>query len=107
MAAGPDPGAAVPEHWLAVLEAVAAVCADEDSDSAPTGHIARRLPATRSLPTRTLLRALRRHGYVRTTGASVDGAPLRWALTATGRTVACRKAGRGSHLSAPPRTDRR
>ena len=48
MAAGPDPGAAVPEHWLAVLEAVAAVCADEDSDSAPTGHIARRLPATRS-----------------------------------------------------------
>src|SRR5436190_15548386 len=110
MAAGPAPGASVPEHLLAVLDAVSAVCADERSDSAPTGHIARRLRARGSPPARTLLRALRRHGYVRTVEASVDGAPLRWALTPAGRAATatpCRQAGRASHARTPPRTDRR
>ena len=75
------------EHLLAVLEAVADACAAGDAAGASTGSIARRLRVNGSAPARRLLRALRRRGYVRTIGRSVDGAPLRWALTADGLAV--------------------
>lgn len=35
--------------------------------------------------TRTLLRTLRRHGYLASIQNGEDGAPLRWKLTAAGR----------------------
>lgn len=75
------------QSWLAVLEAVADACAAKHPDGAPTGDIARRLGPNGSPPARTLLRALRRRGYVCTTERSVDGSPLRWELTPAGRAL--------------------
>ncbi len=75
------------QNWLTVLEAVNDACAAADTEGAPTGSVARRLRTHGSLPARTLLRALRRRGYVRTIEGSVDGAPRRWALTAAGRAL--------------------
>jgi hypothetical protein len=82
------------QHWLTVLEAVAAACAAGHADGASTGDVARRLRANGSQPARTLLRALRRRGYVRTIERSVDGAPLRWTLTAAGWAAVSRQAQR-------------
>ncbi len=80
-----DPRGELPMHWVAALDAVAEACSTERDASAPTGLVARRLHgADRSHTARTLLRMLRRHGYL----ASVqneEGAPVRWTLTAAGR----------------------
>jgi hypothetical protein len=106
MAAGPAPGDGVPEHWLTVHNAVDAACAAEQADSAPTGHIARRLRASGSPPARTLLRVLRRRGYVHTIQDADDGAPLRWGLTAAGRAATAapsRQGHRTAHLTARAR----
>jgi hypothetical protein len=46
---------------------------------------------------RTLLRLLRRRGYLDTLGESGDGAPRRWALTPAGRSLRDRAPG---HLGA-------
>ncbi len=81
-----DPGDALPMHWLAVLDAVADVCAAERTGSAPTRLVARQLHgADGSHTARTLLRMLRRHGYVASIENEEERAPLRWTLTAAGR----------------------
>jgi DNA-binding MarR family transcriptional regulator len=97
------------QDLLTVLEAVADACAAGHEDGASTGSIARRLRANGSLPARRLLRALRRRGYVRTIERSVDGAPLRWALTAAGRALMathCRTTGQASPVRTKARADR-
>ncbi len=86
MLADREPGDALPVHWLAALDAVAEACAAERAASAPTGMVARRIhPPDGSHPARTLLRVLRRHGYLASIQDGKDGAPLRWTLTAAGR----------------------
>jgi hypothetical protein len=87
MATDRDAGTVVPEQWLAVLDAVAEACAADRASSASTGGISLRVRGANGRTARTLLRVLRRRGYVCTTGASVDGAPLHWALTAAGRAL--------------------
>jgi hypothetical protein len=81
-----DPGDALPVHWLAVLDAVAEACAAERAASATTRLVARRIhTADGSHPARTVLRVLRRHGYLASIQDGDEGAPLRWTLTAAGR----------------------
>jgi len=81
-----DPGGGLPVHWLAALDAVADACAAERAASAPTGLVGRRLHgADGSHTARTLLRMLRRHGYLASIQDEEEGAPLRWTLTAAGR----------------------
>jgi ribosomal protein S8 len=71
---------------MAALDAVADACAAEQAASAPTGTIARRIHRPDgSHPARTLLRVLRRHGYLASIQDGEDGTPLRWTLTAAGR----------------------
>jgi hypothetical protein len=52
------------------------------------------------------LRVLRRRGYLDTIGESVDGAPLRWALTPAGRSVRTRRRPM-QPLATDPGADRR
>lgn len=79
------PRAELPVHWLAVLDAVADACAAERTASAPTGLVGRRLHgADGSHTARTLLRMLRRHGYLASIQDEEEGAPVRWTLTAAG-----------------------
>jgi hypothetical protein len=81
-----DPRDELPKHWLAALDAVAAACSAERVASAPTGLVARRLHgADGSHTARTLLRMLRRHGYIASIQNNQEGAPVRWTLTAAGR----------------------
>ena len=81
-----DPGDELPVHWLAALDAVAEACAAQRTASAPTRLVARRLHgADVSHMARTLLRMLRRHGYVSSIRDEEEGAPLRWTLTVAGR----------------------
>ena len=81
--AGSDP---LPDHWLVVLRTVASACAGDRSESVPTPRVARDLrdqAPEAAASARTLLRALRRHGYLdspRETG----GGPARWAPTRKG-----------------------
>jgi hypothetical protein len=80
-----DPRDELPMHWLAALDAVAEACSAERTASAPTGLVARRLHvADGSHTARTLLRMLRRHGYLASIQTNQEGAPLRWKLTAAG-----------------------
>jgi hypothetical protein len=80
-----DARAELPAHWLAALDAVADACAADPSASAPTGLVGRRLHgADGSHTARTLLRILRRHGYLASIPNEEEGAPLRWTLTASG-----------------------
>lgn len=82
----------VPDSWLAVLDAVAEACAAERIDFAPTDVVARRIRfAHGSGRARALLRLLRRRGYVCARPNSKDGAPVRWALTAAGRSLRTRR----------------
>lgn len=77
----------VPERWLIVLRAVTEACDAEQSDSVPTPAITRELRGQLGGTTaaiRTLLRALRRHGYLNSQ-APDDNGPVRWAPTAKGR----------------------
>jgi DNA-binding transcriptional ArsR family regulator len=85
-----DAGTVVPEQWIAVLNAVSEACAAEHASSASTGVISLRIRGVSGRTARTLLRVLRRRGYVCTTGDSVDGAPLHWALTPAGRALRTR-----------------
>lgn len=86
MLADRDPGDGLPVHWLAALDAVAEACAAERAASAPTGLVARRIQGADGChPARTLLRVLRRHGYVASIQDGEEGAPLRWTLTVAGR----------------------
>jgi hypothetical protein len=79
------PGDGLPAHWLAALDAVAEACAAERSASAPTGRVAHRIHgADGNHSTRTLLRVLRRHGYLDSVQHEEQGAPLHWTLTAAG-----------------------
>lgn len=91
MVANPDTRSSVSEQLLNVLDAVADACAAEDASSAATGRVSLRIRGVNRRKARMLLRVLRRRGYVHTTGESVDGAPLRWALTAAGRSVRARR----------------
>ena len=85
MLADHDPGDGLPVHWLAALEAVAQACAAGRAASATTPLVARRIhTADGSHPARTLLRVLRRHGYLASVQNGEEGAPLQWTLTATG-----------------------
>lgn len=86
MLADRGPGDRLPLHWLAALDAVVDACAAERAAYAPTGLVARRLHGAEGPHTaRTLLRILRRHGYLTSIQNGEDGAPLRWTLTAAGR----------------------
>jgi hypothetical protein len=86
MLADRDHDDGLPVHWLAALDAVADACAAERVTSAPTGLVARQIHgANGTHPARTLLRVLRRHGYLATIKDREEGAPLRWTLTAAGR----------------------
>ena len=79
------PGDELHVHWLAALDAVADACAAERAASAPTGLVGRRLHGPDgSHAARTLLRMLRRHGYLAGIQNEEEGAPLRWTLTAAG-----------------------
>jgi hypothetical protein len=81
---GPDDG--LPAHWLEALDAVAQACAAERAASAPTPLVAHRIHgADGNHSARTLLRVLRRHGYLASVQHGEEGAPLRWTLTAAGR----------------------
>ena len=81
-----DPGDGLPVHWLAALDAVAEACAAERAANATTRLVARRIHrADGSHPARTLLRVLRRHGYLASIQDGEEGAPVRWTLTAAGR----------------------
>jgi hypothetical protein len=85
MLADRAPGDGLPTHWLAALDAVADACAAEHTTSAPTGLVARRLHGGNGPhAARTLLRALRRHGYLESTDDREQGAALRWTLTTAG-----------------------
>jgi hypothetical protein len=78
----------VPDRWLAVLDALADACAAERADSATTDLVSRRIRhANGSRTARTMLRLLRRRGYVSTRPNSGDGSPVRWALTASGKSL--------------------
>jgi hypothetical protein len=80
------PGDGLPAHWLEALDAVAEACAAQRAASAPTGLVAHRIHgADGNHSARTLLRVLRRHGYIASVRHEEDGAPLRWTLTAAGR----------------------
>jgi hypothetical protein len=59
-----DHRAELPVHWLATLHAVADACAAERAASGPTGLVGRRLHGADGSHTGTLLRMLRRHGYL-------------------------------------------
>jgi hypothetical protein len=86
MLADRDPDDGLPVHWLAALNAVAEACAAERAASATTRLVARRIhTADGAHSARTLLRVLRRHGYLASTQDGEEGAPLRWALTPAGR----------------------
>lgn len=78
---------AVPQQWLAVLDAVAEACAAEHASAASTGHVSARITGVNRHTARTLLRLLRRRGYLDTTGLPGDGVPLQWALTPAGRSL--------------------
>jgi hypothetical protein len=82
-----DPGTAVPEEWLAVLDAVAEACAAEHARSASTGRVSVRISGVNRHTARMLLRLLRRRGYLDTAGVPGDGAPLHWTLTPAGRSL--------------------
>src|SRR5258708_1583318 len=86
-----DAGGSMSEQWLAVLDAVAEACAAERANSASTKRVSLRIQGVNRGKARTLLRVLRRRGYVHTMPESVDGAPLRWALTPAGRSVRTRR----------------
>jgi hypothetical protein len=86
-----DAGSLISEQWLAVLDAVAEACAAERANSASTGRVSLRIQGVKRGKARTLLRVLRRRGYLDTMADSVDGAPLRWALTPAGRSVQKRR----------------
>lgn len=89
---GPGPDARVPDSWLAVLDALADACASERTDSAPTDLVSRRVRyANGSGTARTMLRLLRRRGYVRASPQSGDGRPVRWALTPAGQSLRRRR----------------
>jgi hypothetical protein len=110
MFAGRGPGAGLPVHWLAALDAVADACTAERAASAPTGLVGRRLrDADGSHTTRTLLRMLRRHGYLASIQDEKEGAPLRWTLTAAGRharsKALMRQPKAPTRLRFPPRSD--
>lgn len=82
----------VPDSWLVVLDAVAEACAAERVDYAPTDLVSRRIrSADGSRKARTLLRLLRRRGYVCARPNSEDGAPVRWALTSAGQSLRKRR----------------
>jgi ribosomal protein S8 len=86
MLADREPGDGLPVHWLAALDAVAEACAAERAASATTRSVACRIhTANGSHSARTLLRVLRRHGYLASIQDGKEGAPLRWTLTAAGR----------------------
>lgn len=88
MITGSNVNRPVPDRWLVVLDAVADLCIAQRSDGVPTDLVSRRLRATnRSATARTVLRALRRQGYLYSPAESVEGAPRRWALTPAGRSV--------------------
>lgn len=91
MVTDPDTRSSVSEQWLNVLDAVADACAAEHANSAATSRVSLRIQGVNRRNARMLLRVLRRRGYLDTTGESVDGAPLRWALTAAGRSVRARR----------------
>jgi hypothetical protein len=77
----------LPDRWLAVLRTVSDACQAERADSVPTPLVARQLcdqPPGGPSSVRTLLRTLRRHGYVRSPNRAGDE-PARWAPTAKGR----------------------
>src|SRR5262245_19501987 len=83
MLADRDPVDGLPVHWLAALDAVAEASAADPAASATTRLVARRIhTADGSHPARTLLRLLRRHGYLASIQDAEEGAPLRWTLTA-------------------------
>jgi hypothetical protein len=82
-----DARTAVPEQWLAVLDAVADACAAEHASSASTRRISVRIRGVNARTARMLLRLLRRRGYLDVVGEYGDGAPLRWALTPAGRSL--------------------
>jgi hypothetical protein len=87
-----DPHLGLPEQWQAVLDAVEDACWSAGGDGATTGLIARRLGVlTGSRTPRTLLRVLRRRGYVETLAETEEGAPIRWRLTQAGRAVTTRR----------------
>jgi len=87
-----DPDIGLPVHGQAVLDAVEDACSSARSDSATTGLIARHLPDLNGSRTpRTLLRALRRRGYVQTLTETADGAPIRWTLTPAGHALTTRR----------------
>ena len=86
----------VSERWLIVLRALTEACDAEPSDSVPTPAITRELRGQLGGTTaavRTLLRALRRHGYLNSQ-APDDKGPVRWAPTAKGRSYLYRMPGR-------------
>lgn len=87
MATDRDAGTLVPQQWMAVLNAVFDGCAAARSTSVETGVISLRAKGISRGTARTVLRVLRRRGYVCTTGESVNGAPLRWSLTPAGRAL--------------------
>jgi hypothetical protein len=87
-----DRASVVPAQWLTVLDAVADACADDRSSSVPTGRVSLQIGRGHDGTARAVLRVLRRRGYVYTTGESVDGAPLQWGLTPSGRAI-CGSAG--------------
>jgi hypothetical protein len=87
-----EPHIGLPAHWQAVLDAVEDACSSARSDSATPGLIARRLPGLNGSRTpRTLLRVLRRRGYVRTLTETAAGDPIRWTLTPAGRALTTRR----------------
>jgi ribosomal protein S8 len=83
MLADREPGDGLPVHWLAALDAVAEACAAERAASARTRSVACRIHTANG--SRSLLRVLRRHGYLASIQDGNEGAPLRWTLTAAGR----------------------
>lgn len=101
-----DVGSPMSEQWLAVLDAVAEACAAERANSASTRRVSLRIQGVNRSKARALLRVLRRRGYVDTMGESVDGAPLRWALTPAGRSVRTRRRPMGP-LATDHGADRR
>ena len=88
---GAETDARVPDRWLVVLDALAEACAAERADSAPTDLVSRRIrSADGSGTARTLLRLLRRRGYVCARPTSGDGSPVHWALTSAGDSLRTR-----------------
>jgi hypothetical protein len=82
----------VPDSWLVVLDAVAEACALERIDYAPTDLVSSQIrSANGARKARTLLRLLRRRGYVCARPNSREGAPVRWALTSAGHSLRTRR----------------